>query len=160
MSWEKVEKWIWREWKANKTLPTIAKELSNKTRWSGYYSLCFIVDYLHNRKGIGFSRNVLRYAFKKFLDDISPDRKEAWAWLLSLGGFKYERGKKSSPRDVKDTRILSSLRPKIADVGISKVKGYNYTYEGLKTSQGANLIMPHTPEREALQDKGELPQEV
>ena len=159
MSWEKIEKWIWRRWKANKTLPTIAKELSNKTRWSGYYSLCFIVDYLHNRKGIGFSRNVLRYAFKKFLDDVSPDRKEAWAWLLSLGGFKFERGKNSHLSNFKNTPILSSLKVNLPDNRISKVKEYNYTYEGLKSSQGANLIIPHTPEREALH-KGELPQEV
>ena len=156
MSWGKIERWIWRRWKENKTLPTIAKELSTRTLWSGYYSLCYAVDFLHNKKGIGFSRKQLKYAFSKFREDVSPDKKEAWAWLLHLGGFKFERGKNSHLSNSKNTPILSSLKENFPDISISKVKGYNYTYEGLKLSQKGNFA----PEREALQDKGELPQEA
>ncbi len=140
MNWEALERWIWRKWKENKTLPTIVKEVSKRTYWSGYYSLCFIVNYLHNRKGIGLSRRQLRYAFSKVKDDITPgEEKETWRWILNLGGFKFERGKKSSQGDVRNTPILSYSRPKIVSDEFSPFDRYNSSPEEEKASQIENL---------------------
>ncbi len=94
---KEIEAWVWNAWKKNKTLPTISRELSKRTYWSRYYSLCFAVDFLHNKMGVGFSRKQLKYAFSKVKEEISPeDVKDAWVWLLSLGGFRYERGRKKA----------------------------------------------------------------
>ncbi len=111
-SWESIERKIWRMWKNDYTLPRMARELSRMTMWSGYYALCFVVDYLHNKRGIGFSRKVLRYAFNQFLDDVGDDGKEAWAWLLHLGGYEFRRGRKSTQSHAGDTPILSCSKPK------------------------------------------------
>jgi hypothetical protein len=45
--------------------------------------------------------------------------KESWEWLLALGGFKYERGRKPSQGVAKNTPILSCSKPKIAEIEIS-----------------------------------------
>ncbi len=91
---EELEKWVWKKWKQKWKLVRIARELSEKTKWSIYYSLCFVVDFLHNEKGIGFSRKQLRYAFNKLLNDKISNHPEQWRFLLSLGGYTYK--KKSS----------------------------------------------------------------
>ena len=126
MTWENLERKVWRMWRDNYTLPRMMRELSRLTLWSEYLSLCFIVDYLHNRKGIGFSRKQLRYAFRNLpKDEIDPeDRGGAWAWLLSLGGYENRRGKKSSLKDVENTPMLSSLSPKIVQNQRNEVKAY------------------------------------
>ncbi len=111
-------------WKNDYTLPRMSKEVSNLTHWSEYLSLCFVVDYLHKRKGIGFSRKQLKYAFSKIpIDEVEGARKEAWEWLLHLGGYDYNRGgyrgKNSPPRVAKNTPILSSLKENLPDIEVS-----------------------------------------
>ena len=115
MTWQNIERKVWRMWKDNYTLPRITREISRLTMWSEYLSLCFIVNYLHNRKGIGFSRKQLRYSFQKLPNDEihEDDKKEAWAWILSLGGYDFKRGKKSSQGGKENTPMLSSSRVKI-----------------------------------------------
>ena len=115
MTWQNVERKVWRMWKDNYTLSRMMREISRLTMWSEYLSLCFIVDYLHNKKGIGFSRKQLRYSFQKLpKEEIhGEDRKEAWAWILSLGGYDFKRGKKSSQGEKENTPMLSSSRVKI-----------------------------------------------
>ena len=161
MTWENIEMWIWRRWKAHNSLPRMVKELSSRTMWSGYYSLCFIVNYLHNKKGVGFSRRQLKYAFRQVLEDVEgdpPSKKGAWIWLLKLGGYGYGRGKASKLRLRVGRRgaILSSLRPKIADEGISPGEEYNYTPPGEKSPQ----IEYFAPERGTSSEKGDSLQEV
>ena len=110
-----LERKVWKMWKSKYTLYRMAREISNITNWSEYLSLCFIVNFLHNKKGVGFSRKQLEYAFSKIpREDVEGARKEAWEWLLHLGGFKFERGRKPSQGVAKNTHILWSLRRKIA----------------------------------------------
>jgi len=161
MSWERIERRTWQMWKHDYTITRMAREISNLTHWSEYLSLCYIVDYLHNKRGIGFSRKQLRYAFSKIpKEEVEGSRTEAWAWLIHLGGYEYKRGKKSGLRHVKNSHILSSLKVKIADISISNLERYKTISEELKSSQRANFIMTYAPEREALQDKGEPLQEA
>ena len=131
MAWRNIERKIWRMWKDNHTLPRMMREVSRIMTWSEYLSLCFIVDYLHNEKGIGFSRKQLRYAFSSIPKDeiYEGERKEAWLFLLMKGGFKFERGKKSSQGDVKNTPILSSSRVKIASMSVSQSSPYKNQME-------------------------------
>ena len=128
MTWRDIERKIWRMWKDNYTLPRTMREVSRITRWSEYLSLCFIVDYLHNEKGIDFSRRQLRYAFHKLPNDEidEGDEQGALRWVLSLGGYEYRRGKKSSQGDVKNTPILSSSRVKIASMSVSQSLSSNF----------------------------------
>jgi hypothetical protein len=85
MMMEALEKKVWQMWKNNYTLPRMSREISSITQWSEYLSLCFAVNYLHNKKGVGFSRKQLKYAFSKIPEDeVEGARKEAWEWLLSL----------------------------------------------------------------------------
>ena len=114
-------------WKDNYTLSRMARELSRLTMWSQYLSLCFIVDYLHNKRGIGFSRKQLRYAFGKLpKDEIPPEeRAGAWAWLLYEGGYKNMRGKKSSQREKENTPMLSPIGHKMPVNERKEVKAYN-----------------------------------
>lgn len=127
MTWQNLERKVWRMWKDKYTLSRMARELSRLTMWSQYLSMCFIVDYLHNKKGIGFSRKQLRYAFGKLpKDEIPPEeRAGAWAWLLHEGGYENRRGKKSSQRGKGNTPMLSSLNPKTAVSEGKEVKAYN-----------------------------------
>ncbi|ADD08808.1 hypothetical protein [Candidatus Aciduliprofundum boonei] len=122
--WRTLEKKVWQMWKNDYTLPRMSRELSSITHWSEYLSLCFIVDYLHKRKGIGFSRKQLKYAFSKIpREEVEGARKEAWEWLLHLGGYDYNRGgfrgKNPSLRVAKNTPILSSLKENLPDISIS-----------------------------------------
>ncbi len=120
MSFKYLEREVWRMWKEDYALPRMSREISRLTNWSEYLSLCLVVDYLHRRKGIGFSRRQLKYAFSKIpRDEVEGSRVEAWKWLLQLGGYDYNEGKKSGPRVAKNTHILSSHKEKIADMGIS-----------------------------------------
>ena len=120
MSFESLERKVWQMWKNNYTLPRMSREISKLTGWSEYLSLCFAVNYLHRRKGIGFSRKQLKYAFSKIpRDEVEGSRVEAWKWLLQLGGYEYNEGKKSGLRAAKNTHILSSHKEKIADTSIS-----------------------------------------
>jgi len=136
MTWEKLDRKIWRMWKDKYTLYRMAKEISHITFWSEYLSLSYIVGYLHNKKGIGFSRKVLRYAFNKIPpEEIEGCEKEAWAWILEKGGYKFERGKMSRKGESKNTPYLSSFKPKIADEGISPGEEYNYTPPGEKVPE-------------------------
>ena len=127
MSWESLERKVWRMWKANYTLLRMARELSRLTMWSQYLSMCFIVDYLHNKRGIGFSRKQLRYAFGKLpKDEIPPEeRAGSWAWLLHEGGYENRRGKKSSQRGKGNTPMLACNNSKIAVSEGKEVKAYN-----------------------------------
>ena len=120
MSFESLERKVWQMGKNDYTLPRMSREISKLTGWSEYLSLCFTVNYLHRRKGIGFSRKQLEYAFSKVpRDEIEGSRKEAWEWLLHLGGYEYNRGKNPSLRVAKNTPILSCSKEKIADTSIS-----------------------------------------
>ena len=103
MTWRDIERKIWRMWKDNYTLPRMMREVSRITRWSEYLSLCFIVDYLHNERGIEFSRKQLRYAFHKLPNDEidEGDEQGALRWVLSLGGYDCRRGKKIISRRCK-----------------------------------------------------------
>ena len=118
--WQSLERKVWKMWKNDYTLPRMSRELSSITHWSEYLSLCFIVDYLHKRKGIGFSRKQLKYAFSKIpREEVEGARIEAWKWLLQLGGYEYNEGKKSGLRVAKNTHILSCSKEKIADIELS-----------------------------------------
>ncbi len=120
MTWQSLERKVWQMWKENYTLPRMSKEVSKLTHWSEYLSLCFVVNYLHRRKGIGFSRKQLEYAFSKIpKDDVEGSKKEAWAWLLHLGGYNYNRGKNSGLRVAKNTPILSCSKQKIVSDEVS-----------------------------------------
>ncbi len=115
MSFEYLERKVWQMWKNDYTLPRMSREVSKLTHWSEYLSLCFVVDYLHRRKGVGFSRKQLKYAFSKIpIDEVEGSKKEAWTWLLHLGGCDYNRGgfrgKNSGLKVAKNTSILSSLK--------------------------------------------------
>ena len=127
MRFESLERKVWKMWKNDYTLPRMSKEVSKLTHWSEYLSLCFVVDYLHKRKGIGFSRKQLEYAFSKIpREEVEGARKEAWEWLLHLGGYDYNRGgfqgKNSALRAFKNTHILSSLKAKLFHIGVSKLR--------------------------------------
>ena len=119
-----VENKIWRMWKDKYTLHRMSREISKITLWSEYLSLCFIVGYLHNERRIEFSRRQLRYAFQKIPDEDIPKecKTGAWQFLLEKGGFKFERGKRMLLRDDENTLMLSCLRQKIADTGISSLR--------------------------------------
>ncbi len=120
MSFEYLERKVWQMWKNDYTLPRMSREISSITHWSEYLSLCFVVDYLHKRKGVGYSRKQLEYAFSKMPgEEVEGVRKEAWAWLLHLGGYDYNRGKNSPLRVAKNTPILSCSKEKIADIELS-----------------------------------------
>jgi len=107
-------------WRGKYTLSRMAKEISRITFWSEFLSLSYIVDFLHNEKDVNFSRKVLRYAFNKIPpEEIEGSKKEAWAWILEKGGYKFERGKFSRRRRSKNTLYLSSFNQKIADEGRS-----------------------------------------
>ena len=126
MTWQNIERKVWRMWKDNYTLSRMARELSQLTMWSEYLSLCFIVDYLHNKRGVGFSRKQLRYAFRKLPEDEIPkeERGGAWTWLLHEGGYENRRGKKSSQGDVKNTPMLSPFNSKTLQNQRNEVKVY------------------------------------
>jgi hypothetical protein len=156
MTWEALNRKIWKMWKRKYSLGRISRELSKKTGWSGYYSLCYALDFLHNKKGIGFSRKQLRYAFRQFLEDVEPDKKEAWAWVLYLGGFKFERGKKSRVGESRKGAILSYSRPKMADIGISPGEEYKDMPQGEKIPEMGYLA----PERGISSQEGDSLQEV
>ncbi len=117
---KEIEKKTWQMWKSNYTLPRMSREVSKLTHWSEYLSLCFVVNYLHRRKGIGFSRKQLKYAFSKIpKDEVEGSRVGAWKWLLQLGGYEYNEGKKSGLRVAKNTPILSSHKQKIVSDEVS-----------------------------------------
>ena len=120
MSFESLERKVWQMWKNYYTLPRMSREISSITDWSEYLSLCFVVDYLHKRKGVGFSRKQLKYAFSKIpKEEVEGSRVEAWKWLLQLGGYEYNESKKSGLGVAKNTPILSSHKEKIADISVS-----------------------------------------
>ena len=127
MTWGSIERKIWQMWKAKYTLSRMAREISRLTLWSQAYSMCFIVEYLHNKKRIGFSRKQLRYAFGKIPKSEIPEEEKAraWAWLLSKAGYKNMRGKKSSHRGKENTPMLACNNSKIAVSEGKGVKAYN-----------------------------------
>jgi hypothetical protein len=120
MTWRDIERKIWRMWKDNYTLPRMMREVSRITRWSEYLSLCFIVNYLHNKKGVDFSRKQLKYAFSKIpREEVEGARSEAWKWLLSLGGYEFKKGGYRGQGVSKNTPILSSLKKNLPEIEVS-----------------------------------------
>ena len=122
MTWTNIDKKIWQMWKHKYTLTRMAREVSNLTHWSEYLSLCHILNFLHNRKGIAFSRRQIRYAFNNLPKDEIEDKLHAWYWILDLSGYKFLRGKKSHLSHSKNGAMLSSLKEKIADISISNLE--------------------------------------
>lgn len=142
MTWKNIDRKIWQMWKHKYTLTRMAREVSKLTHWSEYLSLCHILNFLHNRKGIAFSRRQVRYAFNKLpKDEIEGEELHAWYWILDLAGYKFLRGKKSTLGHFKKGTILSYSRPKIADVGISHLERYKTITGEIKSSQNGNS--PH-----------------
>jgi len=117
---EGLKKNIWKRWKNSWTLYRIARYVAQTTGWSEYISLAFVIDFLHNEKGIGFSRRQLRYAFSHIPEDeIHPeDRTDAWKHILAIGGYMFKRGGRRTPDErecvLSNTSMLSSLNPETA----------------------------------------------
>ena len=128
--WEDLKRKIWKYWREGWGLPRISRELGSTVGWSYTVALIFVVDYLHNEKGVGFSRKQLRYAFaqapeEEFGDDES--KRGAYLHLLRVGGYEDRRGgsrssEKVTPQNRGLTKfstpsILSFLTPKIHSEG-------------------------------------------
>lgn len=131
MTWEVLERKIWRMWKNRYTLSRMARETSRTTGWSEYLSLCHVIAFLHGKKGIGFSRKQLRYAFRRLPKaDIEGEESEAWAWILHLGGYEFRRGKKSTQRKKGDTPMLSPYSPEMGLQSHKRVEPISNIAEG------------------------------
>ncbi len=76
---------IWKMWRNGNSLEDIIAEVSDRTHWSGYLSLIYIVSYLQDRK-IKLTNTQLRNAYGAVLDDVPEEsREEAWKFLVKVG---------------------------------------------------------------------------
>ncbi len=88
MSFESLDRKIWKLWKQGKSLTEIGDYITEYTRWSRYLSLVYVVRYLHEKKKITFTIKQLRKAFEQTTDDFDPEDEEgSWAFLLERAGL-------------------------------------------------------------------------
>ncbi len=87
MSFESLNRKIWKMWKEGKSLKKIMDYISDYTLWSRYLSLVHTVDYLHGEKKVQFNRRQLRRVFNQTRDDFDPQEAgAAWKFLLEKAG--------------------------------------------------------------------------
>ena len=88
MSFESLDRKIWKLWKQGKSLTEIVDYIAEYTHWSRYMALVHLVRYLYGEKNVKLSHRVLKRAFDSTKDDFdSEDAGAAWKFLLEKVGL-------------------------------------------------------------------------
>ena len=83
MSFESLDRKIWKLWKQGKSLTEIVDYIAEYTHWSRYMALVHLVRYLHKKNKITFTIEQLRKAFEQTTGDFNPEDEEgSWEFLL------------------------------------------------------------------------------
>ncbi len=88
MSFESLNRKIWKMWKQGKPLIEIVDHVLDSTGWSRYVSLVHVVRYLCGEKNVQIDRKRLRSVFNSTRDDFDKeDAAAAWRFLLDAAGI-------------------------------------------------------------------------
>ncbi|NPA76042.1 MAG: hypothetical protein GXO25_08200 [Euryarchaeota archaeon] len=88
MSDKSLNRMIWKMWKNGKSLEEILREVSERTSWSGFLSLVYVVNYLSLHRGVKFTEQQICDAFATVLDDIPEESREpSYLFLRKQAGL-------------------------------------------------------------------------